>query len=427
MTRPRAWTGFRSRSRLAAAVLAMLFLAAGQPAAAKDWRIGAAYPLSGNLSVLGTEALAGAQIAVDMINEKGGVAGGKVVLVKSDVTDPTTATNEARRLITQEHVQLLVGTYGSSISLALAAVANQFKVPYFEGAAVSDMLTSRGHRYVFRINDNADALARALVDAVPDLIAPRVKKDPKSFKVALIHEDSAFGSSIAKDAVEHAKRRGLDLGVVEPYDAKTQDLAPLVLRMKSLNPDALLAVQYFNDAILFWRQARENGYSPKNFVAIGSGQSTTDYVAGVGKDAEGVLIADVPSAGVKPDALSPEARALQAEFIKRYQAKMGKPPASHATRHFAAMTTLFGKILPAAKTTEGEAFRKAVLALDEPIGSTILGFGLKFREDGQNERMFNVILQWQKGRLLTVWPERFATAPPIMIPLPTWAERDAAK
>jgi branched-chain amino acid transport system substrate-binding protein len=105
---------------------------------------------------------------------------------------------------------------------------------------------------------------------------------------------------------------------------------------------------------------------------------------------------------------------------------MGKEPASHATRHFSSMSVLLGKILPKAGSLDPDKIREAALSLDEPLGSTILGFGIKFGEDGQNTRAFNVILQWQGENLVTVWPERFATAKPIMIPLPSWADRGKA-
>jgi branched-chain amino acid transport system substrate-binding protein len=388
---------------------------------AQDWRIGALFPLSGNLSVLGTEALAGDQIAVDMVNEQGGVKGHKIILVTADATNPAVATNEARRLVTRENVKLLTGTYGSSISLAIAAVANQFNVPYWEGSAVSDELTSRGYKYVFRMNDNASAMSGGLVEAVTDLFAPKIGKPIKDLKIVMIHEDSAFGTSIAKTFEAQIKQKGGSV-TLEPYPAATQDLSPLVLRIKQANPDVLVATQYFNDAILFWRQARNHDYNPRYFVAIGAGQATPDYYKGVGKDGEGVLLADVPSR-IKPEALLPEARKMQDEFFKRYEAKMGKPPASHATRHFSAMHTLLTKILPAAGSLEPEAIRKAVLALDEPVGSTILGFGLKFAENGQNERAFNVVLQWQDGKLVSVWPQRFAVAAPVSVPLPDWNKR----
>lgn len=407
----------------AIATVAMAMAPGIARAQSDPWKIGVLYPLSGNLSVLGTEALAGAQVAADMVNEQGGVNGRKVELVVADATSPANATNEARRLVTREGVKLMAGTYGSSIALAIAAVGNQFKVPYWEGAAAADEVTGRGYRYVFRLNDTASTLAGALVLAVRELFAPKIGREIKALKIAMIHEDSAFGTSIAKDFVAQVEAEGGKVAIVEPYAANSQDLSSLVLRLKSAAPDVLVATQYFNDAILFWRQSRDNGYNPKYFAAIGSGQATPDFQKGVGKDAEGVLMADVPAGGVRPDALLPAARVLQDEFFKRYQAKLGKLPASHATRNFSAMHVLLTRVLASAGSLDAEAIRKAVMALDEPIGTTILGYGLKFAENGQNERAFNVILQWQDGKIVTVWPERFATAKPLAIPLPDWSER----
>src|SRR5689334_5507760 len=203
----------RMRGSALAASVAML-AALSTAASAEDWKIGALFPLSGGLSVLGTEALAGSEIAVDMVNEKGGVNGQKVVLIKADATSPANATNEARRLVTREGVKFLTGTYGSSISLAIAAVGNQFKVPYWEGAAVSDELTQRGYGYVFRLNDNATAMAAGLVQAVDEIFAPKLGKEMKALKIAIIHEDSAFGTSIAKDFEAQIKEKGVALAAL---------------------------------------------------------------------------------------------------------------------------------------------------------------------------------------------------------------------
>jgi branched-chain amino acid transport system substrate-binding protein len=414
---------WRDRVRVLTLAVGTIVAAWPMAASAADLKIGALFPLSGGLSVLGTEALAGDEIAVDMVNEKGGVNGNKVALEKADATSPANATNEARRLVTREGVKFLTGTYGSSIALAIAAVGNQFKIPYWEGSAVADELTQRGYPYVFRLNDNANALAAALKEAVVAIFAPKIGKPVKDLKIAMIHEDSAFGTSVANDFRDQIKAAGVTLAVLEPYAANTQDLSPLVLRLKERNPDVLVATQYFNDAVLFWRQARNADYNPKYFIAIGSGQATPDYRKGVGDDAEGVLLADVPSSGVKPDALVPEAAALQKEFVGRFKQKTGKEPPSHATRHFSAMHVLLTKILPKAGSLDPDKVKSAVMALDEPIGSTILGFGIKFAPDGQNTRSFNVVLQWQNGELVTVWPTRFATAAAIMLPLPDWSQR----
>ncbi len=258
-----------------------------------------------------------------------------------------------------------------------------------------------------------------------EIFAPRIGKPLRDLKIAAIHEDSAFGSSVTADFVSHLRARGASPAALEPYAANTQDLSSLVLRLKELRPDTVVATQYFNDAILFWRQARNADWNPRFFIATGAGQATPDYQRGVGRDAEGVLIADVPSAGVRPDALLPDAAAALREFVERYRAKTGKVPASHSTRHFSSMQVLLTKVLPAAGALDPERIRAAVMALDEPVGSTVLGFGIKYGENGQNERAFNVILQWQEDELATVWLERFATARPVMVPLPDWRDRPA--
>lgn len=176
------------------------------------------------------------------------------------------------------------------------------------------------------------------------------------------------------------------------------------------------------DAILFWKQSRENDYNPKIVVASGTGQTTPDFYNGVGKDAEGILVADV-SFRINPDALNEEAKEMLREFEERYKAKAGKEPASHSVRQFVSMYTLFKKVLPRAGSLDGDKIREAALSLDEPYGSTPFGFGIKYAENGQNERMFNTIQQWQNGELITVWPKEYALKEPIMLPLPEWKDR----
>ncbi|GAC1339173.1 MAG: ABC transporter substrate-binding protein [Acetobacteraceae bacterium] len=386
-------------------------------------RIGALFPLTGQLSVLGTEALGGAKIAVELANERGGVFGQQVALQTADVTSPANATNEARRLINRDGLKLLTGTYGSAIALAIGAAANQLKVTYFEGSAVVDELTERGYRFVFRLNDTSQVMAAAPLQCIESFFVPAIGKPIDQLKIAVIHEDGPFGTSIARDLVAQLGRKGASGVAVQPYPANSQDLSSLILRLKSEGADVVAATQYFNDAVLFWRQARDAGYNPRYFVATGSGEASPDFRRSIGADADGILVGDVFSMGARADSLTQTAQADLAEFLSRYRKAFGKNPASNATRHFSSMSVLLGTILPKAGSLDPERIRDAVLSIDEPLGSTILGFGIKVGEDGQNTRAFNAILQWQQGELATVWPERFATAPPISIPLPNWAER----
>jgi branched-chain amino acid transport system substrate-binding protein len=388
----------------------------------ETWKIGALYPLSGNLAVLGNEALMGAEIAAEMVNEAGGFDGKKFEIIKTDVTDPQKATTEAKRLVNQKGVDLLIGTYGSSIMLANAGVANQNKIIYWEGGAVSDALTTQGYQYVFRTNDNTSAMANAMVDGIPDLVASKLNKSVEDVKVALVYEDSSFGAAIADLVQKRAKEKNINITFKEDYSASTSDLSSLVLKLKNEEHDVLLLSQYFNDAILFWKQAREKDYNPNIVIASGTGQTTPDFYNGVGKDADGILVADV-STEINQDSLTDEAKSMLVEFEKRYKEKTGKIPASHSVRNFISMHTLFTKVIPKAGSLDAKKIREAALSIDEPLGSTPLGFGIKFGKDGQNERIFNTIQQWQNGELVTVWPKEFAKTEATMLPLPEWKDR----
>ena len=110
---------------LAAAASAALALASGSVQAQETWRIGALYPLSGNLALLGNENLVGARIAVEMINERGGVAGKKVELVTGDASTPDKAQSEAERLSSLEELKVITGTYSSGLSFAASQVVER--------------------------------------------------------------------------------------------------------------------------------------------------------------------------------------------------------------------------------------------------------------------------------------------------------------
>lgn len=113
-------------SRHFAFLIALMELGVMPPAVAQEtWKVGALYPLTGGLAVLGNENFEGAQIAVDVINEQGGVAGRKVELVSGDASTPEKAQSEAERLLSIPGVQVITGTYSSGLSYAASQVAER--------------------------------------------------------------------------------------------------------------------------------------------------------------------------------------------------------------------------------------------------------------------------------------------------------------
>src|SRR5215211_6114209 len=188
-------------------------------AAQQPIRIGALYPMTGSLALLGEESWRGAEIARQLRNQKGGVAGRQVEFVRADVPDVNAAKSEAERLISRENLKLLIGTYSSALSLGASEVAARQDVTYFELGAISDQITGRGYKSVFRPCPKAQLFSRGQVAFIRDWVAAQLHKKPGEVRVALVHEDSAYGSSVARNLDAEAKSAGVPLVSTIPYDS----------------------------------------------------------------------------------------------------------------------------------------------------------------------------------------------------------------
>jgi branched-chain amino acid transport system substrate-binding protein len=360
-----------------------------------------------------------------MVNEKfGGVWGKKVAYIKADAPDPTSGTNEANRLITQENMKILMGTYSSSISLAASAVAERNKVIYLEVIAASDEINQRGHKYTFRTNENASDLGGGASTFAAEVVASELKIDPKKLRVAIIHEDSAFGTSVGKGVKKTADKLGLNVVTFDNYKATSVDLSSLVLRLKALNPDVIIATSYINDAVLLWKTCKQLGLRPKAFIGTSAGHGLPDFARMLGPDSDGVFASEAPAL-VNPSGLNEKARTLDKEFRERWMAKKGRLPAGHAYRAFTGTWVLLTEVLPKAGSMDTEKIRQAFLQVDLPYGALVNGLGAKYLppEDpnaGLNARRIAGVQQWQEGKIYQVWPAKLATNKWTNIPLPPW-------
>jgi branched-chain amino acid transport system substrate-binding protein len=401
-------------TRILVGLVMILALLVGQAAAQNVWRIGTILPLTGPQAKNGIKNFDGIKIATDMINETGGVLGKKVVLVSADASEPQAAASEANRLITNEKLTVIVGTQSSSLAMAATVVAEQNKVFYLENEGVSSQITGRGFKYVFRTTFSGDMMANQMVDYAVQVLAPKLNKDAKSLRMAIIHEDGGFGTSTGTALQKHAKALGLNIVAVETYSAKTADLSGLVLKLKQSKPDVLLTAQYINDSILFHRQSAELRFSVP-VIGTTAGQGTPDFYSALTKEAEGILAGGIPSE-ISIDRLGAEQKADAGEFVKRYQASHnGEYPSPTAFVGFAGAWILYKHIMPKAGGLDPEKLREAALALDVPPGKGVLNWGVKFSPPGAPDAGQNVyaaagISQWQDGKLRLVFPKEIAAA-----------------
>jgi branched-chain amino acid transport system substrate-binding protein len=413
----------KSLTLAAFALAASTFTAQAQ----ETWRIGALYPLTGALALLGNENLNGARVAVDMINEKGGIAGKKVELVQGDASTPDKAQSEAERLSSLENLQIITGTYSSGLSYAASQVVERRGGLYWETGGIADGLTKRGFSGYFRIVFTATSNGQLAADLAGNVIAPKLGKKPADLTVLVVHEDSDYGTSVATAAETKAKELGFKIAGRLPYKASTTDLASLVLRMKASSADVVIASSYANDALLIQRQMKQLGVNVSAFIGTGGIYGLPSFAEGLGNAVNGIFDTE-GSAAINPSSLTDEARTLLAEFQKRFQASHGKAPSYVGTQGFVGTYILLDKVLRTAGATDPAKLKAAALALDIPAGGTSLGWGVKFfgsghEMQGQNERSFPVAQQWQDGKLVVVSPDNVKTAAPILVPLPTWDKR----
>jgi branched-chain amino acid transport system substrate-binding protein len=388
-------------------------------AALNEFKIGVTFPLSGPVARLGQESLNATEVAVDLVNEAGGVNGQEVSIVSADTPDAATGVNEANRLIDREGVGLIFGSYSSSISLAVSAVAERKSVVYWEEAAVDAEITEREYRYVLRSNPTSDDYGETAVAFAEDTLAPRLGVDPTELKVALVSEDSSYGQAVNQAATRAVEDRGMRLVANEAYSQTTVDLSSLVLTVREAQPDVIVATQYLNDAILFSKQARELGLRTKATIGTGAGHSNADLAKSAGEDAEGILNVSTPS-GIDTSKLPEEAQALGEEFQSRYREEFGADAGPSGQQAFVGMYLLLTEVLPQAGGMDPDEIMTAAKALDVPEGQLINGWGARFGEDGQNERAFPSVMQWQGDRLYTVSPEDISGSELENIPLQQW-------
>lgn len=371
-----------------------------------DVKFGSLYPISGPLALLGEESARGLELAVDEINAAGGIQGEQIVLERGDAVDNNQATGEARRLISLVGVKAIFGTYSSARVIAASQVSELAGVPYFELGAVADEVTGRGLTYLFRTNPTAANMGKDSIEMLANAIAPGLGKDPKDLKIGIIYEDSSYGTSVAGHQDAHAKDAGLNVVLKSGYPANTVDMSSLVLELREKGVDVVLQTSYQNDSVLFLQQANEAGYKPLAIIGGGGGYSMQPTADAVGHDViEGVYDVDFTQFEVNQ-----EATPGLDKFVEAYKAKYGTEPRSgHSLNNYVGAKAVL-EALDKSEGFEPDQIVAAVKAIDVAEGTTAAGYGIKFDETNQNERASMMGMQWQDGKLVTVYPEGAAVA-----------------
>jgi len=419
---------------LAAALLTTLLTGASPirdaHAQAKKLKIGVVFDYTGPLAGGGSDLHAlGAKIMIDYFAKKGGVEGYQIEAVYADAqSKPEVAINEATRLIEQEKVDMLLGFYSSAQCVPAAARVEQLhKFMWITTCISSAVLENRNLKYVFRIQPSGRQFGLMSTDFVAQNAQAKLGKDPKGLRVAIIHEDGAYGVDVSKGNEEGAKKAGFNVVLKEGYSATAPDLAPLVTKLKRARPDVIFHTGYNPDISLFLRQSRELGLRFNALIGHGAGYGVYDKLKeALGKDVNYFYNVDPISIWLANDkALKPELLPLIKMVGEEYE--KARPGTTVRSAHvgMAASNTyvLMTEVLPRAIKKYGgidaDSLRKAALEVNLPEGGTMLGFGVKFAGEGspmagQNERAFPVIVQYVDDKPYVVWPKSLQLREPVL-------------
>jgi branched-chain amino acid transport system substrate-binding protein len=401
----------------------LLAVAQAQAEAAENVKIGVIYPLTGNAASAGQSAKDAVNLGAEIVNTAhpelkalplGATAGlpnlggAKIELDEADHQgNPQVGQQQTLRLITQDHVVAMLGSYHSSVSLVATAAAERQGVPYLVADSVALNITGRGFKWTFRTTPIASDFAKAYAGFLSDLR----KSGRKIDKIAIVNENTDYGTSVAGSILEAAKDAHITVAAQIPYNANSSDVSAQVIQLKTAQPDVVIFISYTADTILYFRAMKNLDYLPPIIIGDDAGFSDPTFVPNVGDLAQGAINRSAFDIG-KPGSNSYIINQL-------FKAKYGRDLDDTSARWMQGFLVLADAINRAG-STEPDKIQSALQATDLKADQLMIGYnGVKFDSTGQNTLASTFLIQLQGKQYVSVWPSSLATGK-LELPMKGW-------
>jgi branched-chain amino acid transport system substrate-binding protein len=394
----------------AAAALVIFVPAVSMAEGAKLVTLGASLQLTGPDANLARYFRDGYQIAVERINEAGGLTiRGETYRLALKILDNQSDTNLAVQhyveLVTRDHVDFLLGPYNSNQTLDTSSVAEKYGVPMVSGGGAAKQIFARGYRYIFGTSPPAE-------NYFGSTIAMMSKLEPRVRSIALLTADDAFDVSVRQGTVALANQNGFGIAFDQVYSEHKPNFGSLLAQIKAKMPDAILMGGHESETLDFMREAKSLDVHPHDMVALTVGVPGADFRAALGKDAEGVF-------GMTPWVASPVQRDRwfgdAQQFAHLFHQRFGYEPDYHVASAVADVET-FATALETADTLDRAELRDAIARCDfDSVFATI-----RFQENGQID-LPQLVIQVQDGKIVPIYTDHFLNKP--RYPVPGWNKR----
>lgn len=378
----------------------------GARAQAPTIKIGLLHPVTGPLAYSGTQSRAGALMALQQINDAGGIAsmgGARLEPILADAqSKPEVGAAEVDRL-NDAGVSIIQGPYASGIALATTQAAARHNLPHLVDVGVADSIMDRGLPNIFRF---APGLGKVTQVALANLVAINDAAGKPAKTVVIVHEDSAFGTGMAKVLNDELPQRGFRILETLSHPTPTRDFTNIVLKVKAANADLVIPSNYLNEYILFARTMRQQRVSPKAIYSIlGGAASNIRFVHDYNDAAQYVM-----DCNHWYDPRKPQSQA----FLKAVEAK--KLDLTYEVMlNYACMQVIADSLERAASADRAKL--AAALAASTFAGH-IMPYGPTKFVKGQNQGAQPVNTQIRGEAIEVIFPREFATAAPVF-PMPS--------
>ncbi|HEX6994181.1 MAG TPA: ABC transporter substrate-binding protein [Gammaproteobacteria bacterium] len=401
---PVKWT----RRALAAVAAALVALPAAAQAPVK---IGLIVPLSGPWARQGQVMRIGAEMAVEHINAQGGVralGGAPIELVVVDTGDSVERAKNAAQRMVADHPDMVgaTGSYLSSFTLAVSEVTERASLPLLT-LSYSDLITGRGFRYIFQTSPTGVQQAEGALPILLDLAESAGAKRPE--RIGIVMDSTAASVAFVKPIKEGGilDRLDLDLAVDETFTPPLSNATPLIQRVRSTRPDLLLLLPtVVADTKLLLEKMNEFGLGRGRVPTVSNGSAMGD--PDLAKNMPPALLEGIMTVVANWNVKGLEA--LSAEYIER----SGEPWLTQNPLCAYGHVWLLKEALEMSGTAERTAVADALRTMDLTDGPAryFPGHRVRFDEHGRRIDAPLLVIQWQDGVPVTVYPPDAAIAEP---------------
>lgn len=372
---------------------------------------GATVSLTGRYAREGRMIQEGYDLWADEVNKEGGIsAGGKRYRVQmkyyNDESNVETAKTMTEKLIVSDKVNFLLGPFSTTITRPSSEVANAHGFLMVEGAGAADSLFERGFKNFFAVRPPASSDMESLINKLSML-------EPKPKTVVILNEDMSFPKSVAKGARELVLQKGFTILAHEEFSSDSADIRPLMLKIKALNPDVLLAPAYIDGSVLVVKNASAVGFKPK-VLAFSIGPATLAFREALGEKAENVWGASLWEKELR---FKGPVFGTAMEYAQKYKDKYRHWP-NYMNAEASAAAVTYQLAIEKADSIEQQKVRDTIASLNV---ETFFG-RIHFDEKGRNANKVMVVMQIQNGQKVLIYPDQIKEKD-VIYPDPAWSRQ----